>query len=101
MVPVGMTQPQLLLRYAVNAVNPALNFLASQRGTDYWLHLPSMLSIQILSWGVIAFFIFMAAKIAMAYIQFYVVAAMTLVTFPFGITKSATSVPFKYKRCSQ
>ena len=86
-VPVGMTQPQLLLRYAVNAVNPALNFLASQKGTDYWLHLPSMLSIQILSWGVIAFFIFMAAKIAMAYIQFYVVAAMTLVTFPFGITK--------------
>lgn len=86
-VPVGMTQPQLLLRYAVNAVNPALNFLASQRGTDYWLHLPSMLTIQIMTWGCIVFFIYMAGKIAMTYIQFYVIAAMTLVTFPFGVVK--------------
>ncbi len=93
-IPVGMTQPQMLLRYAVNSVTPALNYLASQRGTDYWLHLPTMLSIQILTWGVILSFVIMTAKIAMCYIQFYITSVISLVNLPFSI---CNPLKFAYK----
>lgn len=79
-----LTQPQILFLKAATLIQPAMAKIGAFSVSDYVLNLPQVLMIFLMTFAVLGVFIFLAIKITLVYIEFYVVGALSLVTVPFG-----------------
>ena len=80
----NISQPQLLIQKCVFMLTPALNKIASYKSLDFVMNLQYILPIFILSWVTIVIYILLALRIALIYVDFYVTAALNVVTLPFA-----------------
>ena len=65
-------------------LTPALNKIASYKSYDFFMNLQYILPIFILAWVTIIVYIMLALRIALIYVDFYLTAAMNVVTLPFA-----------------
>lgn len=80
----NISQPQLLIQKCVFMLTPALNKIASYKSLDFVMNLQYILPIFILAWVTIIIYIMLALRIALIYVDFYITAAMNVVTLPFA-----------------
>lgn len=80
----NISQPQLLIQKCVFMLTPALNKIASYKSYDFMMNLQYILPIFILSWVTIIIYILLALRIALIYVDFYITAALNIVTLPFA-----------------
>ena len=80
----NISQPQLLIQKCVFMLTPALNKIASYKSWDFVMNLQYILPVFILSWVTIIIYILLALRIALIYVDFYVTAALNVVTLPFA-----------------
>lgn len=85
-----VSQPQMILQKAIFMVTPALNKIASFGSWDFYTNLSTIIPIYLATFITIGVFFVFACYIMLIYIEFYVVAALSICTFPFsafGFTK--------------
>lgn len=80
----NISQPQLLIQKCVFMLTPALNKIASYKSWDFVMNLQYILPVFILSWVTIIIYILLALRIALIYVDFYVTAALNVVTLLFA-----------------
>lgn len=85
MVAQNMSQPQLLLQHGVRIVVPAMNKTASFTSFEFLHNLGSVLTLYFFTFLIIGAFIFLALYVTIVYIEFYISAALSVVTVPFGV----------------
>lgn len=88
-----VTQPQLLLQKAMHLIEPALNKIASFGAYDYLTNLGTVLPIQFCAIIIMIVFTLTALYIMLCYLEFYISAAMNIVTVPFGVLHWTKFVP--------
>lgn len=89
----NISQPQLLIQKCVFMLTPALNKIASYKSFDFVMNLQYILPIFILAWVTIIVYIMLALKIALIYVDFYLTAAMNVVTLPFAQQSFTKFIP--------
>lgn len=80
----NMSQPQLLLQHGIRMVLPALNKISTFTMFEYLQNIGSILTLYAFTALVIACFIAVALYVTVVYIEFYVSAALSVVTVPFA-----------------
>ncbi len=79
----AVSQPQLVLQKSIYMVTPALNKIASFGAMDFISNLGTILPIYLTTFLTIAIFFILACYIMLVYVEFYIVAALSVCTFPF------------------
>lgn len=85
-----VSQPQIILQKCIYMVTPALNKIASFGSIDFLQNLPTIIPIYLITFLTMGMFFFLACYIMLVYVEFYIVAALGVCTFPFttlGFTK--------------
>lgn len=89
----SVTQPQILLQKAIYVINPAFIKIGTFSIRDWLTNLGSILGIYVITFVVVIFYGLAAIYIALAYIEFYISAGLSLVSVPFGALKMSKFVP--------
>lgn len=80
-----VSQPQVILQKCIYMVTPALNKIASFGSIDFVQNLPTIIPIYLATFLTLGIFFFLACYIMIVYVEFYIVAALGLCTFPFAV----------------
>lgn len=80
----NMSQPQLLLQHGIRMIVPAMNKTASFTSFEFLHNLGTILTLYFFTFLIIAAFIFLAFYVTVVYIEFYISAALSIVTVPFS-----------------
>lgn len=89
----NLTQPQMIIQKIVYLMTPALAKIASYKSVDFMLNLPFILPIFITTWITIILFFFLALKIVLIYIEFYLSAVFNIISLPFANWKFSKFLP--------
>ena len=81
----NMSQPELLLQHGIRLITPAMNKTASFTSLEFMHNLGTIFTLYFFTFLIIAAFIFLALYVTMVYIEFYISAALSIVTVPFGV----------------
>ena len=79
-----LTQPAVLFLKAISLIQPAMDKIGAFSIFDYLTNIGQVVMIYLMTFAVIGVFIYVAIKITLVYIEFYVVGGLSLVTVPFG-----------------
>ena len=84
LISTNMSQPQLLLQHGIRMIAPAMNKTASFTSFEFLHNLGTILTLYFFTFLIIAAFLFLAFYVTVVYIEFYVSAALSIVTVPFS-----------------
>ena len=86
----SVSEPQMILQKAIYMVTPALNKIASFGSWDFYMNIATIIPIYLMTFLTIGIFFFLACYIMIVYVEFYISATFSIVTFPFtawGLSK--------------
>lgn len=89
----NMSNPQLLLQHGISLIEPGLNKLASFTTFEYLTNLGAILPMYIFCFLAMAAMILLALFMTLTYLEFYISAALSIVSVPFGAWKMSKFIP--------
>lgn len=88
-----MTQPQILLQKAIYIIAPAFQKINTFGVRDYLHNFSSIITLYIITFLIMGFYMAAAIYIALTYIEFYISAGLCLATVPFTAWTKSKFIP--------
>lgn len=89
----NVTQPQLLLQKAIYVIGPAFTKIGTFTTKEWLTNFGAILGIYAITFLVVIVYAMAAIYVALAYIEFYISAGLSLVSVPFTSWRMANFIP--------
>lgn len=89
----NMSNPQLLMQKGIHLLQPGLDKAASFSGLDFLSQINYILPIYFFTFLVMAAFVLLALFVTLTYLEFYISAALSVVSGPFSAWRMTKFIP--------
>lgn len=89
----NMSNPQLLMQKGIKLLKPGLDKAASFSTFDFMRQLDYVIPIYIFTFVVLTAFVLLALFVTLTYLEFYISAATSVISAPFGAWKMMKFIP--------